>query len=204
MQVKQIINSVFTSNTYIISNDNDNHIYLIDVGEIKEVLEIISDKKKIKAVFLTHSHFDHIYGINKLIEKFPECVVYCSDFTRESLYSAKLNLSFYHEEPIVFQGSDIEILKENDEIRLFDEIYLKTIETPGHNWGSLCFKIGNYFFTGDSFIPNVEVVTKLKGGNREANKKSLEKIMNTIYDDTILCPGHGEMTGNLNKTNILK
>jgi hydroxyacylglutathione hydrolase len=51
-----------------------------------------------------------------------------------------------------------------------------------------------YLFSGDSYIPNVQVVTKLKGGDRDANKKSLQKIKGSISENTIICPGHGEMT----------
>ena len=48
-------------------------------------------------------------------------------------------------------------------------------------------------FTGDSYIPNVEVVTKLKGGNKEESKKSLEKIKKLMEEGTIVCAGHGEV-----------
>jgi hypothetical protein len=37
------------------------------------------------------------------------------------------------------------------------------------------------------------VVTKLKGGNREASKIRLWKITNNIFEKTIICPGQGKM-----------
>jgi glyoxylase-like metal-dependent hydrolase (beta-lactamase superfamily II) len=194
MQVKQIVNSVFTSNTYIVSEDNSDYVWLIDVGDIEGVLSELSNDTVVRGVFVTHPHFDHIYGINKLIDSFPDCIVFTSEDGKNGLFSDKLNLSYYHQDPVIFLGSNIRILTETDKIELFGDCLLETIETPGHNWGCLSYKVNEHFFTGDSFIPNVEVVTKLKGGDRAANKESLIKIRNNISDKTIICPGHGEMT----------
>ena len=193
MQVTQIVNSTFTSNTYVVSEENTNYVWLIDVGDIEAILNILSGDSIVKGIFLTHVHFDHIYGINKLIEKFPKCVVSTSSVGRMGLLASKLNLSFYHEDPVVFKGTNVNILKEGDKVKLFEFCFLETLETPGHNWSCLTYKIENYLFTGDSFIPGVKVVTKLKGGDRAANKKSLKKIMANITQNTIVCPGHGEM-----------
>jgi hydroxyacylglutathione hydrolase len=194
MQLKQIVNSVFNSNTYIISEDNYDWVWLIDIGEMDGVLNVMPKNAIVKGVFITHPHYDHIYGLNKLIDLFPKCCVFTSENGKEGLYSDKLNLSFYHEEPIIFKGSIIQILHETDKIELFENCFLETLETPGHNWGCLTFKIGDYLITGDSFIPNIEVVTKLKGGDKESSKKSIQKIKRNISDDTIICPGHGKMT----------
>ena len=66
-------------------------------------------------------------------------------------------------------------------------------ETPGHNHGSLCFLIEHFLFTGDSYIPQIPVVTKLKGGDRHVNANSLGLIFSIIKSETILCPGHGSI-----------
>ena len=194
MFVKQVINNVFASNTFILSKEGHNWVRLIDIGEIEEVLKSLSKDTLVKGVFITHPHFDHIYGINRLIEFFPECITYTSEEGKKGLLSEKLNLSFYHEDPIIFAGSNIQILHETDKIDLFDDCLLETFETPGHNLGCLTFKTENFLFTGDSFIPDVAVVTKLKGRNREASMNSLRKIMKIISENTIICPGHGVMT----------
>ena len=79
-------------------------------------------------------------------------------------------------------------------IETFDQKgHISVLETPGHDWSCLSYGIENYLFTGDSFIPKVKVVTKLRGGNRAASKESLRKILNHSDENTIICPGHGEM-----------
>jgi len=193
MLVKKIVNELLTSNTYLISEQRYDDIWLVDIGDIRGVIDLLSNNNVVKGVFITHSHYDHICGINQLIDIFPHCIIYTSIYGKLGLSSAKLNLSFYHENPIEYVGANIHILNENDKVELYDNTFLEVVETPGHNWGSLSFIINDYLFTGDSFIPNVDVVTKLKGGDKEASKRSIHKIMKLIKKDTIICPGHGEM-----------
>jgi hydroxyacylglutathione hydrolase len=186
------------SNTYLISQENNLEVYLIDAGFSDIIIEFLGCNKRIAGVFLTHAHYDHICDLNKLITHFPELVVYCSEYTCKGLFSDRLNLSFYHESPFIFLGNSIKIIKgEKDEV-VFNNIKVKCIHTPGHDPGCITYKINDYLFTGDSFIPGYDVVTKLKGGNKIDSQKSLLKIRNMITPSTIVCPGHFEMKNILN------
>jgi len=197
MKVNQIVNSLFTSNTYLISEDKFEWVWLIDIGDFRAVVNSLSSNLYVKGVFITHSHFDHIYGINELIERFPDCKVYVSEDGKKGLFSDKLNLSYYHEDPVVFLGSNISILKEGDQIELYSNVFMDIIETPGHNLGCLTFKVLDHIFTGDSYIPGYEVVTKLKGGDKLQSQTSLKKIYSHLTKPNImLCPGHGPIYKN--------
>ena len=70
---------------------------------------------------------------------------------------------------------------------------MSVIETPGHCPSCLTYYTDKHIFTGDSYIPNEKPVTKLKGGDKEKYKCSLEKILSLVNVDTIICPGHGEI-----------
>ncbi len=191
LTVKQFVNNPYTSNTFILEEDNSADVYLIDAGFTCSIKELLGSDKIIKGVFLTHAHYDHIHGINEVMNAFPDCEIYCSEDTKQGLYNEKLNLSFYHEEPITLKSGMVTTSSNNDSVKLFKNCHLKILETPGHNNGSLSCMVSNYFFTGDSYIPYIPVVTKLKGGNKELNLKSLALIHSSCYADTILCPGHG-------------
>lgn len=192
MEVTRIVNSLYCSNTYILSDASSDNIWLIDIGDFTAVLNHIGSRK-INGVFITHSHFDHIYGINLLIDHSPSCQVYLSESGRGILSCDKLNMSYYHDIPTVFDGLGVTIIRESDKIEVFRNAYLEVLETPGHNIDCLTFKIENYIFTGDSFIPYKKIVTKLRGGDKRTGNESLNKIWDNLNEDTLVCPGHGEI-----------
>lgn len=64
LQVKQIVNSIFTSNTYVLFDDDYDYCWLVDIGDFNKVADVLPPGVEIRGVFLTHSHFDHIYGLN--------------------------------------------------------------------------------------------------------------------------------------------
>ncbi len=192
LQVKQVIDRVFTSNTYIVFDEDFDDCWLVDIGDYERAEKAIPKGKKIKGLLLTHTHFDHIYGINELCQHHPECVVYTSEFGKLALMDDRKNLSRYHEQPIVFEGKHLVVVGEDDEIPLMGGQKIKVTITPGHEPGCLTFFTEDYIFTGDSYIPGVKVVTKLPGGDRVLAAKSVEKILRLAEGKTI-CPGHGEM-----------
>lgn len=191
LRLEEIINSIFNSKTYLIQSEQSYEIYLIDCGDIEPIVKWCKENEKvIKGVFITHSHFDHIYGLNELIDYNPNCVVYVSRESKEALYSDRLNFSLYHEKSFVFLGDHVRLLEDGDKVELWKDLYLEVIATPGHAKGCLCYKIGYYLFTGDAYIPGIKTVTTLRGGRKEDNEKSLVKIRSLLSADTVVCAGH--------------
>ena len=193
MDITTVINLQYNSNTYLIrSKEATLNCYLIDIGNSEGVLQSLQEQQEIKAIFLTHAHYDHICGINEILAHFPDCIIYCSEYTAKALSDSKLNLSFYHKTPVSYDGPNVKILTNGDFIQLFDGIALEALETPGHNAGSLSFKIDNDIFTGDSLIPEVSIVTKLKSGNKLQAAESILKIKSYSTTSTTIFPGHGK------------
>ncbi len=188
LKVKATVGSVFSSMVYILSDGISFDYYLVDIGDFDAVNSIIPDNANVQGVFITHGHHDHIFGINALKEAFPECVVYASEECARMLASAKANLSMYLEMPMEYAG-EVSILHDSDQVALYDGITLTAIATPGHNPSCLCFKVGNYLFTGDSYIPGTKIVTNLPKGNKKQAQESLDKIMLFAKELTV-CPGH--------------
>ena len=190
-EVIRIEHRQFTSNTFLIKHPASVDVWLVDIGNYKGVQEVLPPNAVIKGVFVTHAHYDHIYGINELMADHSACTIYASEYAANALKSSKLNLSFYHEDPVDYAGGNISLLHEGDRLRLYNDTELLVLETPGHNQGSLSFCMGKYLFTGDSFIPGYDVVTKLKSGNKTAAQESLQRLKEMLLPGYVLCPGHG-------------
>ncbi len=194
MQVRRFEHPDFTSNTFLLQSDLGPDAWLIDAGEVREILNL--KDLNLRGIFLTHAHYDHIFGLNTLISKFPDVMIYGSSFTLESLKNPKQNLSFYHEIPIEVHHAHVSILREGQSVMLSNNSNLRVLETPGHNPGCLSFILGDILFSGDSFIPGHPVITKLKGGNKELNSISLKKIEALIDQGMHIYPGHKEIYSN--------
>lgn len=192
LKVERIVNKIFTSNTYIVFDDDYDYCWLIDIGDFEKIADAIPAGMSIRGVFLTHTHFDHIYGINALHRAFPTCKVYTAEYGKEALYDEKKNFSKYHEIPLAYEGEEVIVLKEGQIVELYKDTNIIAYETPGHCASCMSYILNELIFTGDSLIPGVKVVTKLPGGDRTLAKQSKEKIILLSKDRTI-CPGHREM-----------
>lgn len=141
-------------------------------------------------ILLTHAHFDHIYGLNKVLELNPDAKVYTNEEGREMLLDARRNLSLYHETPFVFEHPEsIIIVNEGDEICLGDNIVAKAIFTPGHNPSCITWLVGECIFTGDSYIPGIKTITNLPKGNKVQAMESGRLIL-TLAEGKTIYPGH--------------
>lgn len=190
MHIDYIVNQIFTSRTYILSEEGYNRIWLVDCGDIDRVFEKYPDKF-VEGVLLTHTHSDHIYGLNRLMERFPDVKIITNEYGYGALASPRPNISRYHTEYedisisdrsnviVVAEGSELDVLVEKCEV----------FETPGHDPSCLCFRMGDVFFTGDAYIPGVRVFTGFPNSDKKQASDSLQRIVSLSYGFTI-CPGH--------------
>jgi hydroxyacylglutathione hydrolase len=207
MLISKLINQVFNSNTYILAKLEQSTVWVIDPGSstTKLINWLENNEKHLAGILLTHTHFDHIYGLNDLQEKYPYVNVYASAFANEGMISEKINGSLYMEIPFTIKRPDYKIIKEKDKISLWEGTILNVIETPGHDRDCLTFQIEKNLFTGDALLPGIKVYTKLKYSDETQAKKSIERIFNYFTKDTLIWPGHNDMMllGDINIDNLI-
>lgn len=189
MKVEYVINSIFNSRTYIIYFEKRECCWLVDCGDIDKVITRFPKGCQIKGVLLTHIHFDHIYGLTRLLELFPEVQIITNEFGLLALGDAKLNMSKYHEQPVEISSECVTVIDDGKSFGLCDGIEAIGYFTPGHNPSCITYVADKYIFTGDSYIPGVKVVTNVLYAEKDKVEDSLAKIMK-LSEGKIICPGH--------------
>ena len=190
LKVRSAVGSVKGSKVYTVSDGISQDYYLIDIGDFAAAQQLLPNDARVRGVFLTHGHHDHIMGINDLKAAYPKCVVYASEECQTMLTSSKANLSYYVETSIEIEyKGEVCILHDGDSIELFKDIHLNVIATPGHHSSCLSYLGGDYLFTGDSYIPGVKVVTNLPKGNKKQAEESVARILE-LGRDRMICGGH--------------
>lgn len=192
INVETIDNTLLQSCSYLLWNEEKPDAYLVDCGDVTPIHNFLSAKgKSLKGIFLTHCHYDHIYGLRHLLEDFPQASIYASIETGQGLRNARINLSHYQGKPFELDEKvKVNLINSHSEISLFGT-ELQVLETPGHDTGCLSYQIDNRLFTGDSYIPGLPVYYKWKRSDKRLaleNERRLKKLAEDCMLDVY--PGH--------------
>ncbi len=193
------VSESFTSNVYLIGQDA---YMVIDTGLYAHNLIDAMKKSNISLeslqnIILTHSHVDHIGGLNELVEKTSADVSiheseanYVEEGDKEATAAALFSLPL--------QGTPIARKLQDGDIIRFDEFVFEVLHTPGHTCGSICLyeKEARILFSGDTVFAHGSFGrTDLPpGGNSKDLVNSLERLAELNID--ILAPGHMDVVNN--------
>lgn len=183
------------TNCYIVEDEDTKETMVIDPGgeanKILELLDILDSK--LKYIYLTHCHGDHIAGVKELKEKKGGKVLIHRDDV-EGLYDLDINLSEY----IGIKADNIEADARVDDgdILHLGELTFKVIHTPGHTAGgsSLYSEKEKLVFSGDTIFKGTWGRTDLPTGDLVKIMQSISNKLLVLPDDTIIYPGHGSST----------
>lgn len=195
MKIEKFVLGPVGTNCYIVRNEDTKECFIVDMAACPP--ELVSHIKNtgltVKAVLLTHGHFDHIMGLDRFLEEFPVPVYACAA-ERELLESAQLNSSsgmLGH--PYTFAGA--EFIKDGD-LLVIAGMKIQVIQTPGHTIGGCCYYIAseNVLFSGDTLFRASVGRTDLPTGSMGALVRSVTDRLLVLPDETCVYPGHMEET----------
>lgn len=199
IKVERFINQLMGSNCYLVVDETLRHCVCVDPASEKserEIEYIEQNGLSLDFIFLTHEHTDHTWGVNALLEHFPEAKVVCSTLCRDALSKeASAYFQLYYDNPnYSYNVQRVDFTTEELGCHLdWGEHRIVFIPTPGHSPGSVCIELDGVIIGGDTLMSFKPVIKKRIGGSMEQFKDSVKKILMRYYDDTLVYPGHGEI-----------
>lgn len=198
IKVQRFINQLLSSNCFIVYDDETMSSLVIDPGSKNSENEITfmeSNHLRLDYILLTHEHADHTWGVNSLIERYPSVKVVCSSLCRDNLpKEVRLFFQLYYDSPTyAYTLSRVDYTTEELNWSLeWNGREIAFIPTPGHTLGSICIAIDKIIFGGDTLIQFKPFIRKRNGGSLKKFNESVERIMNSYTNQTLVYPGHGE------------
>ncbi len=188
LEVKTFCLGPLATNAYLVIDRQTKTAVIVDApqgaGEVKN--EIDRQGLKLLYVLLTHGHADHIAGLLEFDARF-----YIHRYDEPFLADPSRNLSsFFQPVSVISQAS----LIKDRQVVFFAGHEFEVIHTPGHSPGSVCFKIDNYLFSGDTLFFDSVGRTDLPGASQEDLFISIKEKLLPLGRQIVVLPGHGGAT----------
>jgi len=191
MQIISLNDNYVRQTAYVLIEDHE--AIVIDPGfNGRSICQILEEYgASVKAVLLTHVHYDHIRDV-KMIETETKILLYFHSDETEFLIDGYKNYAKAFSRtftlPKWYEKKPIGHLKKIH----FKGHTITAHHTPGHTVGSLSYGTGNNLFSGDTLFFDSVGRTDLYSGEQTQMKQSIDYLQKTFDDDTVVYPGHGK------------
>jgi hydroxyacylglutathione hydrolase len=170
MNVKQFVIEGYESNCFVVGCPETGEALVVDPGKDQEdVLECLAEEGlKVRYIFITHAHYDHVGGVDTILQRFGGEVLSGDGATGG--------------------GSGRQI--GDGEAITFGSLKGTCLHVPGHTDDSYCLQLGPVVFTGDALFAGSIGGTPSDGEKARLMAGLRDKVF-SLGGDTVLYPGHG-------------
>ncbi len=188
--IKTFIGGMCETNSYIIWDENGACVIVDPEGRAESYIRFIKENGlKPEAILLTHAHFDHIGAMEPLKKEYG-IKVYAGEKEKQVLNDPSINLTGM----IGAQKSyDADVYLKDGEEFTIGTMTFKTIFTPGHTCGSVCYLVDDVMVAGDTLFMGSCGRTDFPTGDWGKMNESLQLLKNLKGDYRVLS-GHGPET----------
>jgi len=192
LKIQKLTLGVFMTNCYFIIDSDTRYCMVVDPADDFESIteKIESDKLVLKAILLTHAHFDHIMALERLRKKYEVPVILAEEEDR-ILTDNELNLLSVYGDGSSCTHGDV-LLHDGDTIDLCGNT-ISMMTLPGHTPGSCAYIFDGNMICGDTIFRDGVGRYDLPEGDYRSLRASLAKIGRLEYNYK-LYPGHGPAT----------
>jgi len=176
VEITRVVVGPMDNNVYVVRCRRTGESVLVDAANEADLVLDLCRSLNVRRVLTTHGHQDHIQAVPAV---------------RAAGY------------PVGIGADDAAMLADHDFVIDADtvvdvgDLVLRTIHTPGHTPGSMCFVIDGspVLLAGDTLFPGGPGATKFPGGDFPTIIASIgERLFGRLPDHTVVMPGHGDDT----------
>ncbi len=173
--VHKIVVGPYENNVFVLRDKAGGEAVLIDAANEQERLLELCTRLGVRSVLTTHGHWDHIQAVPAVREAGYRVAVAEGDAGMLPSYDDLL---------------------EDDAVIEVGRLRLRTILTPGHTPGSMCFRLEGspLLFSGDTLFPGGPGNTEKDPERFARIIRSIDERLFTLPPDTRVLPGHGADT----------
>lgn len=194
LKIGRLMLGICQTNCYFVYREDTNDVIFFDPADKGDyIYETLREKGfQVKGILLTHAHFDHIWGVNRL-QELSGAPLYAYEEERALCEDAVKNVSDQVGRPCTVKPD--RYLKDQEEITIA-EMTCRVIATPGHTIGSCCyyFEEEGILIAGDTLFQESVGRTDLATGSMGALTRSVKERLFLLPDETKVYPGHGDST----------
>jgi glyoxylase-like metal-dependent hydrolase (beta-lactamase superfamily II) len=173
VEIHKVVVGPFDNNVFVVRCRQSGDALLVDAANEHEQLLQLCRDLGVRKVVETHGHWDHIQAVPQLRDAGYEVAVRAEDAAMLPSY---------------------DLLLEDDDVLQVGRLRLRTMHTPGHTPGSMCFLIEGspVLLSGDTLFPGGPGNTATDLGDFPTIIESIERrIFAPLPAETIVMPGHG-------------
>ena len=173
--LKQVELGPMANYVYFVGDPQSREVAVVDPAwDVDRIVDMAQEEDlTVTKILITHSHFDHINGVEALL-----------NHTKAKVYINKAEAEF-----MKAMWPDLVRVDSGDATRV-GGVDITFLHTPGHTPGSQCFLVQNHLISGDTLFIGACGRCDLPGSSAEEMYNSLTQKLAKLDDHTIVFPGH--------------
>lgn len=195
MKIEKYVVGIIGTNCYLVINEETKETVMIDPGAypLKVRNAVKEAGLKIRAVLLTHAHFDHIMGLDDVRKEF-QVPVYVEEADLNMMTDGNRNLSVSYVNG-GYQYQDATPVKDGQVLKIAG-MQFQVIHTPGHTPGGCCYYMEKegVLFSGDTLFQASVGRSDFPGGSASDLVRSVKEKLLVLPEETHVYPGHMDET----------